>query len=694
MDFNRDIRPYKRRVMAESFIRATVFGVFFGLCATLVASLVFRALPENWYAMQTNYLLIAILSGVGVALVSGLIIYIFRYRRGVGELNRDTAKRMDKLGNDERFITALELKDESGVMAKLQREDAQARLGKMQESNQKIKISLPKRTLAACLAILIALLLVFNIYADEPNPYYKDAQDIVIVLDDILDKSDLNQAHKDTIEEILKEFEESIHEEMTKEEILESPQNLKDKANEAERLEKQKRDELLEAMKEDELMKDLADAIESQDPDKIKDAIEDLKEKIEEQPTEQEKMDMAEPIQDSLEKIIEKSPDSAMKDALEQAKDDLDKVIEELEKIDQEKQEIQEEIDKTQEELDKTQEELDKIEEENAPDEETPVYRMMFPSRRIFYLNLVKLFLYVIHDRKNFKLRFVRSDALDLRGNLRLFQQICGNVRRKLVVKLHPRISRNFGKGRAEQNLVTAIHTACEFSFLGLCKIHHCLQLVFQCYTSCRAKILIGDIGYHGNSKNQPFQAFKQVLLRPIGGRLAHKLCYDFGSVVTVCVEIHNAVIPYNADILRFNLCAQNFQVGIREVVNIIRFFRNGLVIGIDHRQHRLKNALPLVVFYILGSGNTVKEMAIPVIVKKLCAACDLKMPHTVLVGNAAFFVALPVFIDPDKIKRSFDDGIIIDHKGFQRGKIRDTEFGFFVPVIHLEAMTENRTEL
>ena len=123
MDFNKEIKPYKRRLMAESFIRASIFGAFFGLCVTLVASLIFRLLPDNWYRMQTSYLLIAILSGVGVALVVGTVIYVVRYKRGVNELNIVTAKRVDsQFGLEERALTANELRDVDSVIAKLQRE--------------------------------------------------------------------------------------------------------------------------------------------------------------------------------------------------------------------------------------------------------------------------------------------------------------------------------------------------------------------------------------------------------------------------------------------------------------------------------------------------------------------------------------------------------------------------------------------
>ena len=57
MEINQMIRPYKRRLITESLIKASIFGTFFGLCLTLVTALIFRILPDNWYGMQTSTVL-------------------------------------------------------------------------------------------------------------------------------------------------------------------------------------------------------------------------------------------------------------------------------------------------------------------------------------------------------------------------------------------------------------------------------------------------------------------------------------------------------------------------------------------------------------------------------------------------------------------------------------------------------------
>ena len=104
MEIKQMIRPYKRRLIIESLIRASAIGIFFGLCLTLVTAGIFRFIPDNKYAMQSMYLIIAIASGVGCAAVVGTIIYIVRYRHGISEI----AKRIDELGLEERVSTMVE----------------------------------------------------------------------------------------------------------------------------------------------------------------------------------------------------------------------------------------------------------------------------------------------------------------------------------------------------------------------------------------------------------------------------------------------------------------------------------------------------------------------------------------------------------------------------------------------------------
>ena len=91
MGMNEMVRPYRQRVIVESLIRASVFGLFYGLCLTLLLAVGFRFIPDNKYGMGLVYILSAIGAGAACALVVGFIIYKKRYNHGLKEL----AKRMD-----------------------------------------------------------------------------------------------------------------------------------------------------------------------------------------------------------------------------------------------------------------------------------------------------------------------------------------------------------------------------------------------------------------------------------------------------------------------------------------------------------------------------------------------------------------------------------------------------------------------
>ena len=173
MGMNDLVRPYKKRLIIESLIRAAAVGLFFGLCLTLTLAVAFRFVPVNHYGMQASFVLIAIGAGVLCALVLGTIIYFKRYNHGIMAI----AKRIDELGLEERVSTMVEYQADPSYVAKLQREDATARVSQL--STKALKIRVPKRILMGCLSILLATLLVFTVYAKEPNPHYMKAQEVV-----------------------------------------------------------------------------------------------------------------------------------------------------------------------------------------------------------------------------------------------------------------------------------------------------------------------------------------------------------------------------------------------------------------------------------------------------------------------------------------------------------------------------------
>ena len=364
MGMNELIRPYRQRVIVESLIKASIFGLFYGLCLTLALAVGFRFIPENKYGMSAGYILGAIGAGVLCALIVGFIIYRKRYNHGIQAI----AKRMDQLGLEERVSTMVEYQADRSYVAKVQRDDTRERVSGMGVKALKIKV--PKKTLTGCLAIILAISLVFTVYAKRPNPYYEDAQDTIDFLEDAIEDSNMSDEDKDKLQQIIDGYKDQITEDISKDEYLDILDKIKEELKDYVNQRKEIREKIIENLKNNEITKDLADAIESQDPDKIKDALEDLKEKIEEQPTTEEKKEMADKIQDAFEDAIENVEDSEFKEIFEEAIKDLEDVKEELDKVQEEQDKIQEEIDKKDEEIADKDEQIQEKEEEIAKKDE------------------------------------------------------------------------------------------------------------------------------------------------------------------------------------------------------------------------------------------------------------------------------------------------------------------------------------
>jgi len=106
--------------------------------------------------------------------------------------------------------------------------------------------------------------------------------------------------------------------------------------------------------------------------------------------------------------------------------------------------------------------------------------------------------------------------------------------------------------------------------------------------------------------ENELFQTIDQMLLRGITIRFLKKFDNQpFG----VPVEINDSVIPDMRHIVFFQLGSKNFQISIREIVNIIGLLADRLIVCVDHRKHRFEDSHPLLVFYVLRCRNAIKAV-------------------------------------------------------------------------------------
>jgi hypothetical protein len=134
-----------RKLFWESVIRSVVFGLVFGFGLAFVCAMAF------WIAGLNLWWTAFIAFAVGTAAAS-VILYFAKYRPTVVS----GARRMDRLGLEERLVTMVELQGEDSYIAKRQREDAMEKLHMLSPSSIKIKVSL---------GVIIAALVSFTLAA-------------------------------------------------------------------------------------------------------------------------------------------------------------------------------------------------------------------------------------------------------------------------------------------------------------------------------------------------------------------------------------------------------------------------------------------------------------------------------------------------------------------------------------------------
>jgi hypothetical protein len=136
-------KKHHSRLVAEAILKSVLLGITVGLFANFLAALAawFFDWGGIWFAI-----------GVGcvVALVTGVILYFVRFRPTTQQI----ARRVDRLGLEERMITMLELQGDDSYIAQLQRENAREHL--RDAENKKLRIRLPK---VALLLAAVALIL-------------------------------------------------------------------------------------------------------------------------------------------------------------------------------------------------------------------------------------------------------------------------------------------------------------------------------------------------------------------------------------------------------------------------------------------------------------------------------------------------------------------------------------------------------
>ena len=139
---NELFKKHYARLCFEAGVRSALSGLAIGFAATFVLSALEWLLDfgASW---------LSVLVFVGISAVCGVIFYFLKYRPDM----TDVARRLDRLGLDERMITMLEYEDDDSYIASLQRENARANYKKIEGRKLKLRISATLIVLAIITAI-------------------------------------------------------------------------------------------------------------------------------------------------------------------------------------------------------------------------------------------------------------------------------------------------------------------------------------------------------------------------------------------------------------------------------------------------------------------------------------------------------------------------------------------------------------
>lgn len=130
MKNNKFFPEHQKKLNREAVIRSVLCGLAVGFGTNFVAALVIWLLPMNglWISVATL---------LGVTAITAPIFYAKRFRPD----DTMNARRIDRLGLEERLVTMVELKEDDSYIAKAQRADAQAALANVDSKQLKIRVS-------------------------------------------------------------------------------------------------------------------------------------------------------------------------------------------------------------------------------------------------------------------------------------------------------------------------------------------------------------------------------------------------------------------------------------------------------------------------------------------------------------------------------------------------------------------------
>ena len=139
---NRFFSKHHTRLVKEAVLKAALCGLAIGFAIDFLLALL------SWlFDFGSIWLVIGV--GLGTASLAGVLFYFYKFRPTPEHI----ARRVDRLGLEERLTTMMELQNDDSYMASIQREDAKMRLSEVEDSRLRIRIpkAMAALAIAACL---------------------------------------------------------------------------------------------------------------------------------------------------------------------------------------------------------------------------------------------------------------------------------------------------------------------------------------------------------------------------------------------------------------------------------------------------------------------------------------------------------------------------------------------------------------
>ncbi len=153
---NELLKKHYSQLCFEAGLRSALWGLTLGFAVTFVLSALEWLLDfgASW---------ISVVVFVCISAIAGVLLYLLKYRPSA----EDVARRLDRLGLDERMITMLEYESDESYIATLQRENAKVHFKSVE--NKKLKLHISKALIAIAVSTAILGSSMFTVLALAEN---------------------------------------------------------------------------------------------------------------------------------------------------------------------------------------------------------------------------------------------------------------------------------------------------------------------------------------------------------------------------------------------------------------------------------------------------------------------------------------------------------------------------------------------